>query len=172
MYDCCMTKPASSRALPDRVVDLPGRARPVDPVRPANTMLPARRRRTLPSDGSGRVRVVVAGPSVHLVPVDREAEQRLLAARAQAGWGWDAKAGRRIDYFSLLLRNGAANFDSIRLLAETTGLTLEIDAAAARAIERRRRQLARDLAPIPRVIWTDEHESDREELSDRSLGRR
>lgn len=163
------------RRLPDRVTDLPGRARPAAAAetRPANTMLPATRRADLPVDGPGHIRVVIAGPAVRLVPTDRAAETLLLAARAQAGWGYDAKAGRRIDYFSLLLRNGAANFDAVRLLAEATGLTLEVDAAAERALARRRRQLARDLAPIPRVIWTDDDEHGEREISDdRSLDRR
>lgn len=170
-----MPKPTPFRRLPDRPTTTPARVRPATTVetRPANTMLPATRRAVLPADGPGRLRVVVTGPAVHLVPTDRAAETLLLAARAQAGWGWDAKAGRRIDYFSLLLRNGAANFDAVCLLAEATGLTLEVDAAAERALARRRRQLARDLAPIPRVIWADDEAHGEREISDdRILGRR
>jgi hypothetical protein len=169
-----MKKPAPFQRLEDRRIDAPRRlAEPATKeVRPANTMLPATRRATLPLDGPGQIRVVVTGPSIRLVPTDRTAETRLLAARAQLGWGWDAKAGRRIDYFSLLLRNGATNFDAVRLLAESTGLSLIVDSAAEREIARRARRLARDLAPIPRVIWTDDEEHGEREISaDRTLGR-
>lgn len=135
-------------------------------------MLPATRRATLPLDGPGLVRVVIAGPALYLVPTDQRAEQLLLAARAQVGWGYDAKAGRRLDHMGVLLRNGAANFDAVRLLAEATGISLEIDAAAERAIDRRRRVLARDLAPIPRVVWVDESEHDDEQTGEQRLDRR
>lgn len=116
--------------------------------------------------------MVIAGPALHLVPSDRGAEQRLLAARAQIGWAYDAKSGRRRDFMGILLRNGASNIDSVRLLAECAGLTLEIDNDALRSIERRRRSLARDLAPIPRVVWVDENEHDDELMSEQSLDRR
>ena len=170
-----MKKVAPFQRLADRLIDAAPRlaTSAAKHARPANTMLPATRRASLPADGPGEIRVVVTGPSIRLVPTDREAETRLLAARAQLGWGWDAKAGRRIDYFSLLLRNGATNFDAVRLLVESTGLTLIIDQAAEREIARRARRLIRDLAPIPRVIWTDdEAHGEREISADRTLGRR
>jgi hypothetical protein len=47
-----------------------------------------------------------------------------------------------------------------------------MDAAAERAIARRRRVLARDLAPIPRVVWVDEQEHDDELTNEQPLDRR
>jgi hypothetical protein len=169
-----MKKPAPFQARPDRLTDA-APIRCTDPAaprpKPLNTALPGARLRHLPTDGPGRVRVVVAGPAVRLVPLDTRAEAALLAARAQLGWTYDAKAGRRIDHMGVLIRNGAANFTSIRLLAEVTGLVLEIDDAARRAVGRRAARLARDLAPIPRVVWVDDETRDQSITTDRSLGR-
>jgi hypothetical protein len=169
-----MKKPAPFQARPDRLTDAAPirRADPAAPrPKPLNTALPGARLRDLPADGPGHVRVIVTGPAVRLVPLDAGAEAALLAARAQLGWTYDAKAGRRIDHMGVLIRNGAANFASIRLLAEVTGLVLEIDDAARRAVDRRATQLARDLAPIPRVVWVDDETHDQSIMSDRSLGR-
>lgn len=135
------------------------------------TAAPRNRYGHLPDFGPGEVHARIIGSKLTFQPTDQGAARRVEALRAVAGRVYDHKRSENVYRLDQLRRHGASRLDEIALLATMHGLPLTFDADSTRRVERYRRELSRQLAPIPRVIWRDETEHGEVEVTaEHSLG--
>jgi hypothetical protein len=126
----------------------------------------------LPDDGPGAVIVTCIGSRLRLSPTTRSAGIRLAAVIARFGSRYDHKRRGYTDVFAAVLRRGAAGIDSVTAVLAMEGLAVVIPDPDRRAIARYRRQLERQMRPIPRAVWRDDEAAPAEVLGESDLAAR